>query len=70
MAHKQKHLVWDLPLRLFHWAFAISVIGSFISGEMGVWAVHERFGMTIVGLVIFRVIWGFIGSETARFSHF
>ena len=70
MAHKQKHLVWDLPLRLFHWAFAISVIGSFISGEMEVWAVHERFGMTIIGLVIFRVIWGFIGSETARFSHF
>ena len=63
-------IVWDLPLRLFHWSFMISVFGAIISGKMGQWHVHERFGLAILGLVIFRVIWGFIGSETAKFSRF
>ena len=65
----QKH-IWDLPLRVFHWALVISIIGAFVSGKAGVMAVHERFALTVLGLVIFRIIWGFSGGETARFSHF
>ena len=63
-------MVWDVPTRLFHWGFAISIIGAFISGERGpLWA-HELFGLAAFGLIVFRLIWGFIGYETARFSHF
>lgn len=63
-------IIWDLPLRIFHWSFMICVFGAIISGKMGVWYVHERFGLAIMGLVAFRLIWGFIGSPTARFSQF
>lgn len=63
-------IIWDLPLRVFHWCFMASVIGSIISGKMANWAVHERFGLAIIGLVAFRIIWGFIGSPTARFKNF
>lgn len=62
--------VWDLPLRLFHWSFMVCVFGAIISGKMAQFDVHERFGLAILGLVTFRIIWGFIGSHTARFSHF
>ena len=62
--------IWDLPLRLFHWLFAISVIGSIISGKLGNWDFHERFGLTILGLLAFRFFWGFFGSETAQFKNF
>ena len=63
-------LVWDLPLRLFHWGLVVSVFVSVGSATTGVMFVHEKSGLTILGLVIFRLIWGFIGSPTARFSHF
>lgn len=62
--------IWDLPLRVFHWLFAVSVIGTIVTGKMENWDIHERFGLAILGLVLFRIIWGFGGSETARFRHF
>lgn len=64
--------VWDLPIRLFHWLLACCVFGSFISAKIGgnamVW--HGRFGLTVVGLLVFRLVWGFVGSTYARFSQF
>ena len=63
-------LVWDLPLRLFHWALVVSVVISVGSAKADVMFVHEKSGLTILGLGIFRLIWGFVGSPTARFSHF
>jgi cytochrome b len=63
-------MVWDLPTRLFHWGFVVSIIGAYISGERGAIDKHEVFGLAAVGLVIFRLIWGFIGHETARFVNF
>lgn len=63
-------MVWDLPTRIFHWGFAISIIGAFISGERGALTAHELFGLSAFGLIIFRFIWGLIGFETARFRHF
>ena len=63
-------MIWDLPTRLFHWSFAACIIGAFISGERGALEAHEYFGLAATGLIVFRLIWGFIGYETARFAHF
>lgn len=63
-------MVWDLPTRLFHWSFGICIIGAYVSGERGAVTAHEYFGLAAFGLFIFRLIWGFVGHETARFSHF
>lgn len=62
--------VWDRPLRLFHWALVLCLAGSWITAEQGMLEWHERFGLTAIALVVFRVIWGFVGGEFARFSNF
>ncbi len=68
----QRILVWDLPLRLFHWLLVVCVTGSFVSAKIGgnamVW--HGRFGLVVVGLLAFRLVWGFVGSTYARFFQF
>ncbi len=65
-------LIWDLPTRLFHWLLVLCVCGSFISAKIGgnamVW--HGRFGLVVVGLLVFRLVWGIVGSTYARFSQF
>jgi len=63
-------VIWDLPLRLFHWMLVIAVIGAIASAKAENMFLHEKFGLTVAGLVLFRVIWGFIGSHHARFSRF
>ena len=63
-------IIWDLPLRVFHWSFMACVIGAIVTGKMENYMLHERFGLAIMGLVSFRVIWGFVGSHTARFVNF
>ncbi|QIK38785.1 cytochrome B [Caldichromatium japonicum] len=64
--------VWDLPTRLFHWLLVISVALAFATGLQGgsamVW--HGRIGLSILGLLVFRLIWGIIGSTYARFGQF
>jgi cytochrome b len=70
---KGERLVWDWPLRVWHWLFAIAVVGAWISGEWGgfewrQW--HLWFGQSAVGLLIFRVVWGFVGPRHARFGQF
>ena len=64
--------VWDLPIRLFHWLLVLCIAGSLISVNLGGNAIewHAYFGYTILTLLIFRFIWGFIGSKHARFSSF
>ncbi len=68
----QRITIWDLPTRVFHWVLVICVAGAFVSVNIGgnamVW--HGRFGLTVLGLLVFRVIWGFVGSTYARFSQF
>ena len=61
--------VWDLPLRLFHW---LLVAGFFIAylTEEELLSVHVWAGYTVAGLLVFRLIWGFVGNEYARFSGF
>jgi len=71
-ARAARVLVWDAPVRLFHWTLAALVIFSYVTGKVGgnwmEW--HMRSGYTILSLLIFRVAWGFAGSETARFASF
>jgi len=64
--------VWDWPVRLFHWAVVILVVVSVVSGRTGGNAMvyHMYSGYTLLGLVLFRLLWGVVGSPSARFSHF
>ncbi|MFP5440284.1 MAG: cytochrome b/b6 domain-containing protein [Gammaproteobacteria bacterium] len=62
--------VWDLPLRLFHWALVLAVIAAFVAVNAGEMDWHGRAGLTVLGLVVFRVVWGFTGSTHARFRDF
>jgi len=64
--------VWDLPVRVFHWALSALVIVSFVTGQIGGNAMqyHEWSGLCILTLVVFRLLWGFAGSRTARFVDF
>ena len=62
--------IWDFPLRVFHWGLAIAVFVAIGSAKNGVMYVHEKAGLTVLGLVIFRIIWGFMGSHHARFKNF
>lgn len=69
---KVRIYLWDLPTRFFHWLLVGLFLASFISGRLGgnamVW--HGRFGLAIFGLLIFRLVWGLVGSTYARFSNF
>jgi cytochrome b len=64
--------VWDLPTRLFHWILAGLVVFSWWSGEQGEdwlkW--HFLSGFTILALLLYRIAWGLVGSQTARFGDF
>ena len=62
--------IWDLPLRLFHWLLAATVLGSFISAKVGHMVWHERLGCVALALLAFRLAWGLAGSRYARFSAF
>lgn len=64
--------VWDLPTRLFHWSLAVTIVGSVLSAKIGgnamVW--HLRFGYAVLALLLFRLVWGLVGSHWSRFSAF
>ena len=64
--------VWDLPSRITHWTLALSILGSYGTAEYGWFSMqwHFYFGYAAITLVIFRVLWGFLGSEHARFRNF
>ena len=76
--------VWDIWVRLFHWLLVAFVLLSFLTGEIGGFDftvpgterfisnmnLHVLSGLTILALLIFRIIWGFAGSSTARFGNF
>lgn len=70
--HLAKIRVWDLPTRLFHWTLVVCVVGAFISVKLGgLWMDwHMRLGLCTLGLIVFRLIWGFTGPHYARFTQF
>lgn len=64
-------LVWDAPVRIFHWLMVLSFAGAYLTAESERWRlVHVTLGYTMVGLVVFRILWGVIGTRYARFSSF
>lgn len=68
----QQVRIWDAPTRVFHWALALLVLAAFLTGLRGgnamLW--HGRIGLAILGLLSFRLAWGFVGSTFARFAEF
>jgi cytochrome b len=63
--------VWDLPTRVFHWTLALSFGGAYLLAESErLRQVHVMFGYTVLALIAFRFLWGFIGTRYARFSSF
>lgn len=70
-AAESRILVWDLPLRLFHWLLAAAFAGAFLTAESERWRdVHVMLGYTTLALIAFRVAWGFVGTRYARFASF
>ena len=66
-----KKLIWDLPIRIVHWLLTVLIFGSWytvsVTGDM---ERHMLIGQTILCLLIFRVVWGFVGTRYAKFSSF
>ena len=63
--------IWDLPTRIFHWLLVVCVAFLVFSGETGnLFDWHQTAGIIVLSLVIYRILWGFLGSTTARFSNF
>jgi cytochrome b len=62
--------VWDPLLRLTHWSFALIVPAMWWTAENSAWGWHRRLGLVLLGILVFRVLWGFLGPETARFASF
>lgn len=69
-ASENKTLVWDLPVRFFHWALVLLIGFSWLSGEMDWMEWHLYSGYAVLALILFRIVWGFAGSTHARFSDF
>lgn len=64
-------LVWDAPLRVFHWLMAASFAGAWLTAESERWRMlHVTLGYTMAGLVAFRLVWGLVGTRHARFASF
>ena len=64
-------LIWDLPVRVFHWALVASFAGAYwLSESERLRNIHVNLGYIVLGLVAFRLIWGFIGTPYARFRTF
>lgn len=62
--------IWDLPVRLFHWAIVLLVPAMWATHHYDEMDLHLLLGKIFLGLVLFRLIWGLLGSSTARFSGF
>jgi cytochrome b len=63
-------LVWDVPTRLFHWLTAALIVVAYVTYLVGWMEWHAVAGNAALTLVVFRLLWGFFGSETSRFSRF
>jgi cytochrome b len=64
-------LVWDIPTRVFHWLLVVSFAGAFLTAESERYRdIHVVLGYTLLGLIAFRLVWGFAGSRYARFRSF
>jgi cytochrome b len=71
-SHVRVVRVWDLPLRIFHWSLVLAIAAAYVTSQLGGewmrW--HGRIGSLVLALLVFRVVWGFIGTPHARFASF
>ena len=72
MSAPLRHRVWDAPTRIVHWLLAIGVALQYLTGELKLLPMqwHYAIGYTLLGLLLFRLAWGFVGSDSARFANF
>ncbi|WGZ93915.1 MAG: cytochrome b/b6 domain-containing protein [Candidatus Thiothrix putei] len=67
----QRILVWDVPTRVFHWSLALSFAGAYVTAESERYRdIHLALGYVLLGLLVFRLVWGLVGTAYARFSAF
>lgn len=66
----RKIAIWDTPTRLFHWLAAALVAAAYATWRFDLMEWHARVGYALLALVVFRILWGFCGSDTARFARF
>lgn len=67
----RRTLVWDAPVRVFHWLLALSFGIAWLTAEGERWRLlHVTAGYTVAGLVVFRLLWGLVGTRHARFTDF
>ncbi len=62
--------IWDAPTRIFHWSLAALIAYLWWTEEHDEIAQHKLAGYAVIGLIVFRLYWGFFGSQTARFADF
>lgn len=62
--------VWDAPTRIFHWGVVVLLCTSWLTQYEDWMTLHFLAGYTMLAALAFRVVWGFIGSDTARFARF
>ncbi len=68
---KKQILVWDAPVRVFHWLLVLSFAGAYLTAESERWRlIHVSLGYTLGGLVAFRILWGLMGTRYAQFGSF
>lgn len=65
-------LIWDLPVRLFHWTLVVAIVAAFVTNWLGIayFRYHVWCGYTVIVLVVFRLAWGLVGTRHARFWNF
>lgn len=67
----QKVLVWDAPTRVFHWVQALCFLGAYLTSDSEKTRdIHVALGYILFGLIVFRLLWGFVGTRYAKFSSF
>ena len=62
--------IWDWPTRAFHWLLVLLIPALWWTAEYERTELHLQLGIVMLGLVLFRILWGFLGGSTARFTHF
>ncbi|HYF06046.1 MAG TPA: cytochrome b/b6 domain-containing protein, partial [Acetobacteraceae bacterium] len=66
----QRVAVWDPWIRLVHWTIVLLIPFSYWTARTDRWEWHYRAGYVLLALVLFRIAWGIVGSDTARFARF